>query len=714
MSRPTAGTDNNQPIQPPLGVRAVLGVIATVWLVLAAVELILAMRLPRSMLSSPVLDAPIKRTLMADELLGLALAVVLVVAPLIAGAAMLRRSGADRPWIRRTGQWVLFAVAWGVLLLFSASWGTFRSAGVFLAQDGLLFFATNLVQFTQHVAHMEPVSLLVLPLLVTIGAVGAAFLLPRLVVRHGGAWIWAVVALAITGVAACGWVSWRGERGDVTAAAGVFDPDVGLVYTRGDLYRDCRDNRTGPVRFLWADLRDRWWPDETPLTPSDAVPIQWRPIISSEQWVERVDASSREPLNVILVLIESLRSDQLTAYGSSRIVMPAVESVAEQGMVYLDHYTQSSHSNYADLCPLNSRYPLRSDHTYLYPEEAPYPRVFIYDLLHRIGYRTAIISSQNENWGGMINELQTDGLDHLFHADSFEGPTYVPRGDTGFEAYVKGEKRSGKIDDRFTVTEAIRWIDETGDAPFFIYMNLQSSHLPYETPDDFPRRFGRDDLPFVIRFNNYPKDQTNLVKDEYANSLAYVDFQLDRLFEHLRQTGAWDRTAVILTGDTGQAFYEHGFAGHANVLFDEVLRVPLVLRAPGLGRGTDIRPAQHIDVPPTILDLLGLPPHPSFQGRSLLGPPPSGPRSIYLVAQCPSADQLAIVRGGYKLIHDLRRRQRWLLHLAADPGESRFVEGRPEVREMLSRHLDTWHHEQLRYYRNLSVHGRFYPPYLEE
>src|SRR6185295_19716266 len=103
-------------------------------------------------------------------------------------------------------------------------------------------------------------------------------------------------------------------------------------------------------------------------------------------------------------------------------------------------------------------------------------------------------------------------------------------------------------------------------------------------------------------------------------------------------------------GDNGEAFYEHGFAAHATWLYNEVMKVPMIIRAPGLEFSRDDRPAMFLDVPPTVLDLLGLPAHPGFQGTSLLQPRPNPARSVFMIAQTPVAHQSAIVRSGFKLL----------------------------------------------------------------
>ncbi|MDP7291784.1 MAG: sulfatase-like hydrolase/transferase, partial [Verrucomicrobiota bacterium] len=205
------------------------------------------------------------------------------------------------------------------------------------------------------------------------------------------------------------------------------------------------------------------------------------------------------------------------------------------------------------------------------------------------------------------------------------------------------------------------------------------------------------------------------VMNVYADSLAYVDSQLARLFEHIKRRGLWDNTIVILSADTGQAFYEHGFAGHANMLFNEVMHVPLIIRAPGAAPRVDTRVAQHIDVPPSILHLLCLPPHPAFQGMNLFEKNPPKDRSVYLVVQAPLARQYAIVRSGYKLVYDAQGDRRFLFDLKRDPGERNDVaDSHPELARRLAVRLDTWRKLQIEYYRDLNRHGRFYPPVLKD
>jgi len=210
-------------------------------------------------------------------------------------------------------------------------------------------------------------------------------------------------------------------------------------------------------------------------------------------------------------------------------------------------------------------------------------------------------------------------------------------------------------------------------------------------------------------------DKLDIVKDRYADSLFYEDTQIARLFEHLRQRGLWESTVIVIGGDNGEAFYEHGFASHAGPLFNEVMKVPMIIRAPGLEPGRDDRPAMFLDVPPSVSDLLGLPAHPNFQGISLFERRPNPGRSIYMIAQTPLAYQTAIVRSGYKLLLSERDGVRLLFDLTRDPGEKRNIAAsRPDLVDELTGRLQVWREEQLRYYQDVARQAREYPPVLKD
>jgi arylsulfatase A-like enzyme len=302
-------------------------------------------------------------------------------------------------------------------------------------------------------------------------------------------------------------------------------------------------------------------------------------------------------------------------------------------------------------------------------------------------------------------------LDRFFDPETFDGPTYAPYGDTGFAEWVKDTKGAGSVDDRYTVDEAIKWIDGLDGQPFFLHMNLQSSHVPYVVPAGFKRRFSPDTIDFPIMWAKFPAGKVDIVKGRYEDSLFYEDTQIKRLFDALRSRGQWDNTVFVIGGDNGEAFYEHGFASHASSLFNEVVKVPMIVRVPGLAPGTDNRPAMFLDVPPSLLDVLGLPAHPGFQGISLFAPHPDPDRSLFTIVQTPAAFQSAIIRSGMKLLYNEFDGKYFLYDQVNDPGERHNLrDARPDLVQDLDRRLRLWRQEQLAYYADAERESHEYPP----
>jgi arylsulfatase A-like enzyme len=610
---------------------------------------------------------------------------------------------------RRSAQWFMGAIGgamlWLILLLYAASWGMFWQTGSFLGRQGLLFLATNPVQ----VFHWVESDIAWTILAVTVGTTAIiGYWMPRWITswptnsRRRFVGIWSVaVATSIAGAFLGSLYSGWGDRQYSLS---------GIVYARS------RDNAAGPFPYVMADFRDQILNQQPVSAKNGQFQIIRRPIIPMARYLDSSKNREINRWNVVLLVIESLRADQLRGYGGNRDVMPALEMLAQEGRIFVNSYSQASHTNYATLVPLSSHYPLRSLVEHVYPENPRYPRVLIYDVLKGLGYHTGIFSSSNEYWAGMINYLQTGHIDRLFHAANFKGPTYTMEGDFGLAAWVQQTKHAGSVDDRFTVDQAIDWLGSLDkNTPFFVYVNFQNSHVPYVVPRDFQRRFGPDKLDFKIRFGHFPRDKIDVVKNVYADSLSYIDAQVARLFAYLKNQGLWENTIIVVTGDHGQAFFEHGFAAHAGPLFDEVMKVPLIIRAPGVRPAVDARPAQHVDIAPSVLDLLGLPTHPSFQGMSLFAPEQVSARTLYMVTQTPLALQFGIIRSGFKLIHDERQRQYFLYNLRSDPGETTDVaQAYSAVTRDLADRLQTWRTLQIDYYSDPILQGREYPPIIAD
>jgi arylsulfatase A-like enzyme len=167
----------------------------------------------------------------------------------------------------------------------------------------------------------------------------------------------------------------------------------------------------------------------------------------------------------------------------------------------------------------------------------------------------------------------------------------------------------------------------------------------------------------------------------YDGEIRHNDFQFERLLDLLRQRGVYDRTAILVTADHGEALMDHTNVSTHEEFYDETVRVPLILRPPGGTPALRVAAAvQHLDVLPTILDLAGLPKPAELPGSSLRhvaeGRGPAGPRAIVLARyrdqqiQRFRADARAVVRWPFKLVQLHVWEPRYELYdLEADPGE---------------------------------------------
>ena len=605
----------------------------------------------------------------------------------------------------------------GTLFAVVASWASYDGGGTFIDVQGLRFTLAFPVLLIEHAVHIDLSQILLV--------LGSFLVVSFLLLRFGPSVAgWAMksrrlvravyttsLALAVVVLLGSGLGHFQMRHSDRLLPR---HPDTGVVHTLGERWHSSLQNHLGPLPSFLSTLSfgrgDLPALQQLGKLRASGPRVARPPQVPLADYLQRVNPEQMKRWNVVIVLVESLRKDVLSDCGGELPVMPNLEALASGSLVYSNVYTQSSHSNYADLCILNSQFPLRSQWEYFYPQDPAYPRTFLHDILGPLGYSTAVFSSQDENWGGMIRLLDPGSFDRFFHSGDFPGFRY-PTSGVGGEGSSMKTKLSGKIDDSLTVSEAVKWI-AAEQGPFFIYMNLQSSHIPYVVPENHPVKFGPRELDFSIRLGRFPRDRVETVKQRYWDSLNYVDLQLGKLVEELKQQGKWDSTLLIVSGDTGQAFYEHGFCAHANQLYDEVMKVPLVVRYPGVEHEVSDLSLQHVDVPSMVLSLLRLPPHPGFQGNWEAAVSGAGmPR--FLVTQTTLANQVGVVDGGWKLLYDLDFGTFHLYHLEQDPGERiDLSRDNPQQALRLGSLLAQWVFSQLEYYQDPVRQGGEFPPRL--
>jgi arylsulfatase A-like enzyme len=440
--------------------------------------------------------------------------------------------------------------------------------------------------------------------------------------------------------------------------------------------------------------------------------VALQPVIPMASYLAGVEPARVQRPDVLLVVVESQRRDSLRALGGTRAVMPFLDDLAESGLLFTNAYAQSNATNYSVPAILSSLYPLRHREHDIFGEDIRYPRTLIHDVLKALGYRTGVFSSSNDRWGNVVDFYTTPALDALLYPEVYDGPTIVAPQDTGFMQRVKeGVFQKGTLDDAVTIDRFLAWVGEAPPAtPYFAFLNLQTAHFPYHMAAAMDTPFEPSNLDFDASFAGYPYEKRHVMRNRYDNSLRRVDGELRRAMAALRGMGR-DRTMLVVVGDHGQEFFEHGRVTHGQLMYQEVLQVPLLVAGPAdiVPRRHDVRPIQHVDIAPTLLGLLGLPAHPNFQGADVLAAGNSAHGRKLFMATQHLFHQNVLVWRNHKYVMDSRGEDEFF-DLAADPGETRnLVAAHPAAAAEYRRLAEHWYRVQLGYYGDAGNFA-FYPP----
>ncbi len=376
-------------------------------------------------------------------------------------------------------------------------------------------------------------------------------------------------------------------------------------------------------------------------------------------------AGRPRPRNLIVLVMESTGARYLSLYGAPYDTTPSLSTEAAHAAVFDRAYCHVGLTANSLAALTLSIYPYMTwrEYTVEYPD---FPGTSLAQLMKARGARTAFLYSGDfsyTNEGGFIANRGYDTMKDF--------------------ATVGGTRLSswGGEDD-VLMDNVLRWLDEERGKPFFATVWTMESHHPYEPS---PK------VPFIDFFAGRPLPPDDYDLGRYLNTIRHVDAQIGRLFEGLRARGLADDTLVVVTGDHGEAFGDpHQTWGHGARVYEENVRVPFMVWNPRLFPKGE-RPAAvggHVDLNPTVADVMGLPVPPAWKGRSLFD---SGraPRAYFYAA---NDDYLLGVReGDWKYVYNSTQGREDLYHLATDPRELEDVASRyPERCARLRRRLAAW------------------------
>lgn len=360
--------------------------------------------------------------------------------------------------------------------------------------------------------------------------------------------------------------------------------------------------------------------------------------------------------HVVVVVFDAARASHFGCYGYEHDTTPEVDRVASDGVVFERAYTTAPFTLSAMGSMWTSLHPDEHHRDAPHDDALPQGPLTLAELLSANGVHTAGFVGNGMAGRGF-------GLDRGFAEFTYPG-------------YSAGEMRAA-LD---------RWIAGAPRGRFLLYVHYRQPHTPLDPPPPFDTRFGPgrplppDDLDRwldrVNRRQHRPTEaELDLYRQLYDGNLAVADRELGWLRGRLEQAGLWDRTLMIVTADHGEALHEHGFLGHNSQLYEESLRVPLVVRFP---RGVPARqmrvatPVSLLDVAPTVAGAFGIAGdgRPPFRGRNLLRCALGAPCGGDLLARSAGPrPQYALMDGDRKYIFNSRYGGEELYDLGRDPGE---------------------------------------------
>jgi arylsulfatase A-like enzyme len=357
--------------------------------------------------------------------------------------------------------------------------------------------------------------------------------------------------------------------------------------------------------------------------------------------------------NVVVIHLESTGARYLRPYGAAEDPMPNLTRLCGRAILFENAYTtypETIKSFFAAHC---ATFPALDTSPEIY---AGVRTPALAEVLASAGYRCGLFHSGRFGYLGMDAVIRDRGFDTLEDAGAIGGEH-----DSSFG-----------IDEPSTVRRILAWLDSLppGQHFFVTYMPI-AGHHPYATP-------GQGPFPFTDEI------------DRYRNALHYADRAVGELLDGLRKRRQYDDTLFVIFGDHGEAFGQHsGNFGHTMFIYDENVRVPFLVAAPGLiDEPVRIhRVASLADTAPTVLDLLGIPAPPVYQGRSLL----DGRANLSLFGTDYALGLVGLRDGKWKAIHELDSGRTWLFDLQTDPDEAHDVAAEyPDRVDAYREHLLAW------------------------
>jgi arylsulfatase A-like enzyme len=391
------------------------------------------------------------------------------------------------------------------------------------------------------------------------------------------------------------------------------------------------------------------------------------------------------PRGVVLIVVDTLRSDALGVYGASRDTSPALDAFSRQAVRFQRAYAPAPWTRPSVASVLTGLYP-RSHRADRVQRPLSGDVVTLAEILSARGWQTGAVVSH-------------------FAIGAKAGFSQ------GFDVYRESEARGHRYVSTEGVTrQAVELLNRFAGEPrpFLLFVHYFDPHYDYIRHPEVgfaPERGGiltGEEHITVLRgmIDRLGDEELTLLRALYDEEIHHTDAGIGRLLDALAQRGLADDCVVVVTGDHGEEFLERGWIGHTRTLYEELMRVPLLVRAPKVKPRVVQEPVSTVSITPTVLELAGVEaPAADFGAPSLAGAvrgdaPPQQPilldvRWKGLLDAEKRAEKSGVVEGRFKLVRDAVSGAVELYDLEQDPAERRDLsEQRPELRERLGSLLD--------------------------
>lgn len=342
-------------------------------------------------------------------------------------------------------------------------------------------------------------------------------------------------------------------------------------------------------------------------------------------------------MKIIVYVVDCLRADHVSCYGYSRPTTPNIDALAHDGVLFEHAFAPSTWTKPIAASILTGLYPpahglrMRTDVVERNIRSLP-------EWLGAEGYTTLAISSI----GNVSSSLGIGrGFDHFI--DLYKDPRLRGKraiADVRLEKLFHEEQGEVVFPLAADINDALfPWIEQNNDRDFFAFLWAMDPHDPYDPPDDWklyvdPEYQGRmDGSRELAKQAVRPEDLQHLI-DLYDSEILYTDHCFGQLITYLKDKGIYDESLILVMGDHGEAFGDHGHMIHGHLPFEEIVHVPLIMKLPGQSNaGDDISGlVSLVDVLPTVVDVAGVPDNEwalLLQGISLLTALGSGSKGTH-------------------------------------------------------------------------------------